>query len=494
MKGKFILLGCLLAVLFLAPTVAFSQEQGPQPQGQPQPQGDASITATVGNKISYQGLLKEGGNPVTGSRDMIFRLYSNSACTTQVGSDITKSGVQVANGLFKVDLEVIHNLFNGQALWLKAWVGSTDLGMCQEILPVPYALSLRPGAEVTGNSSDPILRVTNRGNGTGIYGFSYDGYAGVYGASDLHYGVWGEGHYGVLGQTYDASGQGVVGRAFSNSGTTYGVYGKSQSPDGYGGYFENTALTGPAYGVYSKSDKGTGIYGEGEDYGVSGYASSATGTTWGVLGSSNSAAGYGVYGLALQGSGATTGVYGESRSPDGFGGFFININSSGLLLAANDVASFTDDLEFKVTNDGEVYADGTFHGGGADFAELLPAVEALEPGDVLVIGLDGKLARSSQPYATNVVGVYSTSPGFLGGSSDDDDQTGKVPLAVVGVVPVKASAENGAIQPGDLLVASSTPGYAMKAEANPPVGSVIGKALEGLEEGSAVIKMLVMIQ
>jgi len=121
-------------------------------------------------------------------------------------------------------------------------------------------------------------------------------------------------------------------------------------------------------------------------------------------------------------------------------------------------------------------------------------VEALEPGDVLVIDLDGKLARSSQPYATNVVGVYSTSPGFLGGSSDDDDQTGKVPLAVVGVVPVKASAENGAIQPGDLLVASSTPGYAMKAEANPPVGSVIGKALEGLEEGSAVIKMLVMIQ
>ncbi|MEN6392808.1 MAG: hypothetical protein ABFD53_03270, partial [Anaerolineaceae bacterium] len=155
MKGKFILLGCLLAVLFLAPTVAFSQEQGPQPQGQPQPQGDASITATVGNKISYQGLLKEGGNPVTGSRDMIFRLYSNSACTTQVGSDITKSGVQVANGLFKVDLEVIHNLFNGQALWLKAWVGSTDLGMCQEIMPVPYALSLRPGAVISGTA--PLL-------------------------------------------------------------------------------------------------------------------------------------------------------------------------------------------------------------------------------------------------------------------------------------------------------------------------------------------------
>jgi hypothetical protein len=183
------------------------------------------------------------------------------------------------------------------------------------------------------------------------------------------------------------------------------VYGRAQSSYGYAGYFESSALTAPAYGVYSKSDNGTGVYGEGLNFGVSGYASSATGPTWGVLGRSNSAAGYGVYGLALRGSGATTGVYGEGRSSDGFGGFFINIDSSGLLLAANDIASFTDDLEFRVTNDGEVYADGTFHDGGADFAELLPAVEALEPGDVLVIGLDGKLARSSQPYATNVVGV-----------------------------------------------------------------------------------------
>jgi hypothetical protein len=34
----------------------------------------------------------------------------------------------------------------------------------------------------------------------------------------------------------------------------------------------------------------------------------------------------------------------------------------------------------------------------------------------------------------------------------------------------------------------------MKAAANPPAGSVIGKALAGLEEGAGLIQMLVMLQ
>ena len=76
----------------------------------------------------------------------------------------------------------------------------------------------------------------------------------------------------------------------------------------------------------------------------------------------------------------------------------------------------------------------------------------------------------------------------------DDDTEGRVPLAVVGVVPVNASAENGPIQPGDMLVASSTPGHVMRAGPNPAVGTVIGKALEPLDEGTGVIQMLVMLQ
>jgi hypothetical protein len=56
------------------------------------------------------------------------------------------------------------------------------------------------------------------------------------------------------------------------------------------------------------------------------------------------------------------------------------------------------------------------------------------------------------------------------------------------------SAENGPVHRGDLLVTSSTPGHAMKAGPNPPQGTVLGKALGELTEGSGVILVLVTLQ
>ena len=70
----------------------------------------------------------------------------------------------------------------------------------------------------------------------------------------------------------------------------------------------------------------------------------------------------------------------------------------------------------------------------------------------------------------------------------------RIPLAIVGIVPVKVSGENGPIQPGDMLVASSTPGHAMKADPNPSVGTVIGKALGNLDEDLGTVTVLIMLQ
>jgi len=50
------------------------------------------------------------------------------------------------------------------------------------------------------------------------------------------------------------------------------------------------------------------------------------------------------------------------------------------------------------------------------------------------------------------------------------------------------------IMPGDLLVASTLPGHAMKAGNAPPVGSIIGKALNRLEDAVGVVRVLVMMQ
>jgi thiamine monophosphate kinase len=130
----------------------------------------------------------------------------------------------------------------------------------------------------------------------------------------------------------------------------------------------------------------------------------------------------------------------------------------------------------------------------ADFAEMLPAAPGVEPGDVLAIGIDGQLTQSTAAYQTSVAGVYSTKPGFVGGQPIEGKAEGTIPLAVVGIVPTKASAENGAIRPGDLLVASATPGRAMRAGDNSPQGSVIGKAMQPLATGTGVIKVLVTLQ
>jgi hypothetical protein len=70
-----------------------------------------------------------------------------------------------------------------------------------------------------------------------------------------------------------------------------------------------------------------------------------------------------------------------------------------------------------------------------------------------------------------------------------------VPLAVIGIVPCKVTTENGPIQRGDLLVASSKPGYAMKGtDRSRMLGAIVGKALEPLAEGDGVVEVLVTLQ
>ena len=75
------------------------------------------------------------------------------------------------------------------------------------------------------------------------------------------------------------------------------------------------------------------------------------------------------------------------------------------------------------------------------------------------------------------------------------DEVLLVPLAVVGIVPCEVSAENGAIQAGDLLVTSSTPGHAMMGkDRSKMLGAVVGKGLEPLQKRTGVIQELVTLQ
>jgi hypothetical protein len=96
-----------------------------------------------------------------------------------------------------------------------------------------------------------------------------------------------------------------------------------------------------------------------------------------------------------------------------------------------------------------------------------------------------------------VAGVYSTKPGLVGRrvEADRPNKETELPMAMVGIVPTKVSTENGPIERGDLLVSSSTPGYAMKGtDGSRMMGAVIGKALAPLRSGNGVIEALILLQ
>jgi len=464
MSTKKMLLLVLTVALLLA-AVAGPRLAGPAQALPPVEQPNAA-----GVTIAYPGrLTNAAGLPVTdGAYDFTFALYATPSDGEPLWTE-TQAGVLVQGGSFTTLLGRVHSipadLLAGSEHWLAVGVrgpGESDF----TTLDPRQRLSTTTPAAPAIHTSAPACPHEHRGEtwtGSGALTVRTTSTPGV-GLAGVHVGT---GNYGELG-VYDL---GIHAVAFGPGHNA--LYAQSTSGDGVVG----EAAAANKSGVYGYSTNGFGVTGRStNNHAVQGFAN------WGV----------GVYAH----SDHLAGVF--AHSGDGVG-LSVTCDTADIIRAFG--ATGSPDIEFKVTNNGEVYADGSFHSGGADLAEMLPAVETLEPGDVLVIGLDGKLTRSTAAYQPAVAGVYSTKPGFVGGSGDDVDLTGKVPLTVVGVVPVKASAENGPIIPGDLLAASSTPGHAMKASPITingvtfyPSGVIIGKALQGLDKGTGVIQVLVTLQ
>jgi hypothetical protein len=347
----------------------------------------------------------------------------------------------------------------------------------------------------TGVSSPAVTGNATAANASsvGVLGqsFSTNGGVGVEGVAQsssttgASFGVKGETSTGGSGTA------GVYGSAISPTGNTFGVYGQSASAGGTGVFGTAPNTSGVGTGVYGTA---AGTFGA---YGVQGQATAGTGTTFGGAFSSASNTGTGVYGFTTHASGGFAGVWGVANSGTAVGGVFENTAGGDLLLARTAGVA-----KFRVANDGNVTAAGTFTGGGADFAESVDVVDgaaAYVPGDVLVVDRRGdrRFALAREPYSALVAGIYSTKPGMLGSRSsmDDNHRADEIPMAVVGIVPTKVSAENGPIRRGDLLVTSSTPGYAMKGtDRDRMLGAVVGKALEPLAEGTGIIEVLVTVQ
>ena len=190
-----------------------------------------------------------------------------------------------------------------------------------------------------------------------------------------------------------------------------------------------------------------------------------------------------------------------ASSPYAYNRFGTGGKDRGEVTSVNDVY-ITDDLE----------VDGTsFFGGGygaGDIAEQLNTKQSrdnkicngnveclknsttdnLDYGDVVCIDITGKhlIKKCEEANSRLAVGVVSDTTVLFMGEMDG------YPISVAGLVNTKVITENGDINPGDLLVSSSKPGYAMKND-NPVVGTVIGKAFDFCDKEECSILIFVAL-
>jgi len=284
--------------------------------------------------------------------------------------------------------------------------------------------------------------------------------------------------------------KGEVNSIFSNFGTA-GIYGVSSGTGGVAGLFHasNTSGGGPAL-IAIADGTGNGI--------TANASNSGDGVETTADGNGNS-----LY--------AWTPNFATGRAAR-----LVNFNTANvnpvLQVEQHNIAS--DLAIFRAGNPGVVNVaringagKGFFNGGtqvgGADVAEYFDVEGSktqYQPGDVLIISQseDRKVVKSATPYSTLVAGVYATKPGVLltEKNAEADQLDDMVPMGVIGVIPTKVCLEGGAIKRGDLLVTSSVPGVAMKADLDKvKPGQIIGKALQEYNSNTVgKIKVLVSIK
>ena len=141
----------------------------------------ASRVFAQGSAFTYQGRLQDGGTLANGNYDFQFTLWDAFSAGTQQPQPgpitVTRSGLQVANGVFTTQLDFGGNAFPGANRFLEISVrlaggGSfTVLSPRQQITGTPYAIRSASAA-----SSDVAASAVSANNATHLNGIAADQY------------------------------------------------------------------------------------------------------------------------------------------------------------------------------------------------------------------------------------------------------------------------------------------------------------------------------
>lgn len=482
MRSRKAMLFTVVAILALL-WVSANTGASPAPQGTGE---ELRLAGDVPSKISYQGRLTDSaGNPLSGSYNLKFELWDQATGGTKLWEQ-TKSGVQVQNGLFTEQLDVEAGAFDGQALWLAITVSGQLLSPRQEMLPAPYALTLRPRAAIRASVyNGPVLMVENTdanpaGGGYAIVGKNASGF------------TWRPAIYG------------------ENTGASAGVYGYSEGWHGTVGWYggdnaEHAGVFGnganAAAGVAGHSDAGDGVRGDGKtgvrgesgtDYGEGVHGHGSALHTEGVLGTSDQSAG--VYGIGSGTGSYSVGVYGATNATYG--------------LATNK----------------NLYVEGSCTGCTIVYIAQSEETGSLRAGDVVAVSGIAAPLKGHQTPVLKVRRAGSTDSGLLGvvqaraavdeasapALSAEDRQNlmpampriaaGEVAagdylfVVVQGMAQTRVDASSGLVAVGDPIGPGAAADGAQRLSGAAPSAAVLGRALEPVTEGTKLIWVLILGQ
>jgi hypothetical protein len=451
-----------LAVSVLSALVALLTLAGVHAQGVTQP-------------FTYQGFLRQGGAPLNNpSQSMRFRIFDALTGGTMLW-DSGALTVNVSNGLFTVQLNPPVSVWTGADRFLEIQVGTTTLTPRVRIGATPYAnTATLLNMFKTGTTNPDRMVITHSPTAT---------------------------NWGLMYRDTDDSFHFLAG------GTTVlriGLAGPTalQIPAGAGA---GRVLTSDASGNASWQP----LPPSATVWAVSGTNIYNTNTGNVGIGTTSPASL-----LHVQYASGQAGI--SSRGPSG-DTWLPFIDGNAYIAGANIIFRDNTNAErMRITGAGDVGIGTTAPAAkldvngtarvkvleitGADIAEKFPTTETLEPGTVVEIDPDnpGHLRKARGAYNKRVAGVVAGANGLskgiiLGNLEGSENHT---PIAISGRVWVYADATHEAIEPGDFLTTSETPGYAMKAsDPSRAHGAVLGKAMTRLEKGkTGMVLVLVNLQ